>query len=170
MKKLILSLVTLSLYIVGFSQLPSPKRIDSLVRIIESKKDLVAKVVSDTFPTENPSLLNIETVKFYSSKNKLVKVIFAGYYHRKDSVMNNETSDNDVFYFNDDVLIKVLSKDFDQSPPKDLKFYLNEKHQKKYLAKETQFFNKYEGINYFIELGYNLLAEFKYLSKPKQSK
>ena len=167
MKKMGPLLVTFSLYIVGHSQLPSPKRIDSLIRVIESRKDLIVKVVTDTFPTESPSLLNIETVKFYSSKNKLVKVIFAGYYHRKDSVMKNETSDNDIFYFNNDLLIKVTSKDFDQSPPKDLQFYLNEKHQKKYLAKETQFFNKYEGINYFIELGYNLLAEFNYLSKPK---
>ena len=69
------------------------------------------------------------------------------------------------YYFNDDLLIKVVSKDYDQSPPKDLQFYLNEKHLKKYLAKETQYFSKYEGLNYFIELGYNLQAEFKYLNK-----
>jgi hypothetical protein len=61
----------------------------------------------------------------------------------------------------------VVSKDFDQTPPRDLQFYLNEKHRKKYLSKETQYFSKYDGINYFIELGYNLLEEFKFLTRSK---
>ena len=166
MKKTMLLLLPLSLYIFAYSQ-PSIKKIDSLVKVIESKKDLALKALSDTFPTANPKVVTIESVKFYSSKNKLVKVVFSGYYHRKDSVMNNIVTDSDVYYFNDDVLIKVISKDYDLSPPKDLQFYLNEKHLKKYLAKETQFSDKFDGSNYFIELGYNLLAEFKYLTKNK---
>jgi hypothetical protein len=167
MKKLILLLIAFSLYTTGYSQLPAPKKIDSIVKLIESKKDLVLKAISDTFPTANPKIVMIESVKFYSSKNKLVKVAFSGYYHRKDSVMNNIITDNDVYYFNDDVMIKVISKDYDQSPPKDLQLYLNEKHLKKYQAKETQFADKFDGVNYFIELGYNLLGEFRYLNKTK---
>jgi len=162
---MILLFITFGLYILGYSQLPSPKKIDSIVKLIDSKKDLVLKALSDTFPTANPKVMTIESVKFYSSKNKLVKVVFSGYYHRKDSVMNNIVTDSDVYYFNDDILIKVISKDYDLSPPKDMQLYLNEKHLKKYLAKETQFADKFDGVNYFIELGYNLLAEFKYLNK-----
>ena len=165
MKKLILLLLLSGIYIFGYSQIPVAKRIDSIVKLIESKKDLTLKALSDTFPTANPKIVSIESVKFYSSKNKLVKVAFSSYYHRKDSIMNNITTDQDVYYFNDDILIKVVSKDYDQSPPKDLQVYLNEKHLKKYLAKETQFADKFDGANYFIELGYNLLAEFKYLTK-----
>ena len=167
MKKLILLFLLISNSVFGYSQIPVAKRIDSIIKGIESKKDLTLKALSDTFPTVNPKVVNIESVRFYSSKNKLVKVAFSGYYHRKDSVMNNITTDQDIYYFNDDVLIKVVSKDYDESPPKEMQFYLNEKHQKKYLAKETQFADKFQGVNYFIELGYNLLAEFKYLTKNK---
>lgn len=164
MKKGILLLISLGLYILGYSQIPT-KRIDSIVNSIESKKALPAKVLSDTFPTANAGVVSIESVKFFSSKNKLQKVIFSAHYHSKDSTRNDMLTDYDVFYLSNDVLIKVISKDFDQSPPKDVQFYLNEKHLKKYLAKETQYFSKYEGVNYFIELGYNLLEEFKFLTK-----
>ena len=164
MKKLTLLLLLLSLFISAFPQ-ASQKRTDSLVRIIESNKTLTLKLVSDTFPTYNSKVVNIESVKFYSSKNKLRKVIFSAYYQSKDSTRINTLTDYDVFYFNDDVLIKVISKDFDQSPPKDLPVYLNESHLKKYLAKETLNASKYAGTKYFIELGYNLLDEFKLLTK-----
>lgn len=150
----------------GHSQIAT-KRIDSLVNLIESKKTLTIKVVSDTFPTSNPGLVDIESVKFYFLKNKLQKATFSAYYHRKDSAKNNILTDHDIYYFSDDVLIKVISKDYDQAPPKDLQFYLNEKHRKKYLSKQTQYFSKFDGPNYFIELGYNLLAEFKFLTKNK---
>ncbi len=164
MKKLTLLLFGFSFYILGYSQTPA-KRTDSIVKVIESNKTLTVKLVSDTFPTFNSKVVNIESVKFYSLKNKLLKVIFSAYYHRKDSTTNNILADYDVFYFNNDVLIKVVSKDFDQSPPKDLQFYLNESHLKKYLAKETLNQSKYAGTKYFIELGYNLLDEFKRLAK-----
>ena len=164
MKKLTLLLLSLDLFIPGFSQTPV-KRTDSLVNLIEAKKTLTAKLVSDTFPTFNSNVVSIESVKFYSSKNKLLKVIFSAYYHRKDSTSNNILADHDVFYFNNDVLIKVISKDFDQSPPKDLQLYLNESHLKKYFLKETLNYSKYAGPRYFIELGYNLLEEFKLLIK-----
>ena len=169
MKKLILLLIIFSHYEVVYSQLPSPKKIDSLVKLIESKKDLVIKTVSDTFPTANPNVITIEFVKFYSLKNKLVKVAFAGYYHRKDSVMNNIIISNETYYFNNDLLIKVVSKDFDQSTPKDVQFYLNERDRKKYLAEQTINSGKFDGANYYIEMGYNLLAEFKQPG-PKKAK
>ena len=164
MKKLTLLLLFLGLSISVFPQNPA-KRTDSIVKVIESNKTLTLKLVSDTFPTFNSNVVNIESVKFYSSKNKLLKVIFSAYYHRKDSTSINTLTDYDVFYFNNDVLIKVISKDFDQSPPKDLQVYLNESHLKKYLAKETLNSSKYAGTKYFIELGYNLLDEFKLLTK-----
>ena len=166
MIKLTLLLLFLSFSIIGYSQTPA-KRTDSIVKLIESNKTLTQKLVSDTFPTFNAKVVNIESVKFYSSKNKLLKVIFSAYYHRKDSTSNNMLSDYDVFYFNNDVLIKVISKDFDQSPPKDLQLYLNESHLKKYLAKETLNASKYAGTKYFVEVGYNLLEEFKLLGKKK---
>ena len=164
MKKLALLLLFISFFKTGFPQSPA-KRTDSMVNLIESKKTLTVKLLSDTFPTFNGNVVSIESVKFYSSKNKLQKVIFSAYYHRKDSTRNNILADYDVFYFNNDILIKVISKDFDQSPPKDLKVYLNESHLKKYLAKETLNSSKYSGTKYFIELGYNLLDEFKRLTK-----
>lgn len=164
MKKLALLLFSLSFYILGHSQIPV-KRTDSLVTLIESRKTLTVNLVSDTFPTFNSNVVNIESVKFYSSKNKLLKVIFSAYYHRKDSTRNNMLTDHDIFYFNNDVLIKAISKDFDQSPPKDLQLYLNESHLKKYISKETLNYSKYAGTKYFIELGYNLLDEFKRLTK-----
>jgi len=138
-----------------------------MVNLIESRKTLTIKLVSDTFPTSTSNLVNVESVKFYSSKNKLQKVIFSAYYHRKDSTRDNIPTDYDVFYFNNDLLIKVISKDFDQSPPKDLRLYLDEKHLKKYLSKQTLNHSKYEGPNYFIELGYSLLDEFKLLNQNK---
>ena len=144
----------------GYSQIPV-KRTDSIVNSIEAKKALTVNVVSDTFPVSYSELLMIETVKFYSLKNKLLKVIFSVNYYSKDSTRNNIPTDHDVFYFSNDILIKVISKDFDQSPPKDLLLYLNEKHLKKYVSKETINSRKYEGVNYFIELGYNLLDEYK---------
>jgi len=164
MKKLTLLLLFLSLFTTGFPQ-TSAKRIDSIVKVIESNKTLTLKLVSDTFPTFNSTVVNIESVKFYSSKNKVQKIIFSAYYHRLDSTSNNILADYDVFYFNNDVLIKVISKDFDQSPPKDLQLYLNESHLKKYIAKETLNYSKYAGAKYFIELGYNLLDEFRRLTK-----
>ena len=144
---------------------PPVKRIDSIVKLIESNKTLTLKLAADTFPTSNSNLVNIESVKFYSAKNKLLKVVFSAYYHRKDSTRDNIPTDYDVFYFNNDLLIKVISKDFDQSPPKDLQLYLDEKHLKKYLSKQTLNQSKFNGANYFVELGYNLLAEFKRLPK-----
>src|SRR5688572_28758730 len=108
MKKVTLLLFPLSFYMVGYSQLPS-KRTDSIVKVIESKKTLTVNLVSDTFPTFNSNVVTIESVKFYSSKNKLLKVIFSTYYHRKDSTSNNTLTDYDVFYFNNDVLIKAIS-------------------------------------------------------------
>jgi|GEM_PF-2058074 len=166
MKKVTLLLLSLPLFIAGFSQGPV-KRTDSMVNLIESRKTLTIKLVSDTFPTSTSNLVNVESVKFYSSKNKLQKVIFSAYYHRKDSTRDNIPTDYDVFYFNNDLLIKVISKDFDQSPPKDLRLYLDEKHLKKYLSKQTLNHSKYEGPNYFIELGYSLLDEFKLLNQNK---
>src|SRR4030095_1962633 len=166
MKKLILLLLPLSFHLLAYSQLPA-KRTDSIVNTIELKKSLTLNVVSDTFPTVNPRVVNIESVKFYSSKNKLLKVIFSGYYHRKDSTSDNILTDYDIFYFNNDVMIKVISKDFDLSPPKDLQLYLNENHLKKFLSKKTQNLSKFDGANYYIELGYNLLNEFKLLNQNK---
>jgi hypothetical protein len=165
MKKVLLFLLPVTFCITGYSQLPVPKRIDSIVNSIESKKGLILKVVSDTFPVPNSKMVTIENVKFYSSNNKLLKVIFSAYYHLTDATKADVPADYDVYYFNKDVLIKVVTKDFDLSPPKDLQFYLNEKHQKKYLAKETQYADKYQGADYFVELGYNLLGEFKFLTK-----
>ncbi|HET9745680.1 MAG TPA: hypothetical protein VFP97_08205 [Chitinophagaceae bacterium] len=166
MKKVILPLLSISLYLSVYSQVPL-KRTDSIVNSIESKQTLTLNTVSDTFATQGSKLLTVESVKFYSSKKKLAKVIFSGYYHQKDSTRHNIPADHDVFYFSNDVLIKVISKDFDHTPPKDLQFYLDEKHRKKYLSKETQYFSKFDGINYFIELGYNLLEEFKFLTRGK---
>ena len=164
MKKLTLLLLFVSLFILGFPQTPV-KRTDSIVKLIEANKTLLVKLVSDTFPTANSNVVNIESVKFYSSKNKVLKVIFSVYYHRKDSTSDNFLTEYEVFYFNNDVLIKVISKDFDQSPPKDLQLYLNENHLKKYLSKQTLNSSKYAGVNYFIELGYILLEEFKQLKR-----
>lgn len=160
MEKGILFLILLTLCIVGYSQIPV-KRTDSIVNSIESKKALTITVVSDTFPVSYSDLLMIESVKFYSLNSKLLKVIFSVYYYGKDSTRNDIPTDYDIFYFSNNILIKVISKDFDQSPPKDLQFYLNEKHLRKYVSKETTNSRKYEGVDYFIELGYNLLDEFK---------
>lgn len=160
MKKIITFFFLILLYITGQSQLPSPKKIDSLVKTIESKKDLIVKSVSDTFPTANSKIMAIESLKFYVSKNKLVKIVFSGYYNRKDSVDNVVTA-HDVYYFTNDVLIKVISKNFDESPPRDVQFYLNERDQKKYQSKATINAGKFDGANYYIETGYNLLNEFK---------
>ena len=148
---------------VGYSQIPNIKRIDSIVKAIEAKKTLVVNTVSDTFGVSYSKLSTIENVKFYSTKNKLSKAIFTNIYYRKDSV--NTPTQFDVFYFNDDLLIKVLSKDYDQSPARDVVIYLNEKDLKKYIDKKTVNASRYEGVNYFIELGYNLLNEFKALTK-----
>lgn len=117
MKKLVLLLIPMILFLIGDSQITA-KRTDSIVRLIESKKPLTVSVVSDTFPVSYADLSMIESVKFYSSKNKLVKVIFSDYYCGKDSTRNNVPTGYDVFYFSDDVLIKVISRDFDQSPQK----------------------------------------------------
>ena len=149
----------------GYSQIPNIKRIDSIVSTIEFKKALKLNVVSDTFPTVNPDVVTIESVKFHSTKNKLLKVIFSTYYYNKGPAKSNILAQYEVFYFYNDSLIKVISKDFDLSPPKDLQYYLNEKHLKKYVSKETMNASRYEGVNYFIELGYNLLNEFKTVSK-----
>ena len=164
MKRMVMLLIPLSLYQIGYSQIPV-KRTDSIVNSIESKKTLTVNSVSDTFPVSYSKLLTIENVKFYSAKGKLLKAIFTTYYYGKDSAKTNIPTEYDTFYFNNDVLIKVIAKDYDQSPPKDLPFYLNERHLKKYVSKETINSSKYEGPNYFIELGYNLQDEFKVLMK-----
>jgi hypothetical protein len=156
--------MSVSLFIPGFPQ-GQIKRTDSLVNLIDAKKTLTINLVADTFRTANSNLVTLESVKFYSLKNKLLKVIFSVYYYRKDSTRTNIPTDYDIFYFNDDLLIKVISKDFDQSPPKDLQIYLNENHLKKYLSKETVSHSKFDGVKYFIELGYNLLDEFNRLTK-----
>jgi len=164
MNKLILLLPFFSLHLFGYSQ-PNVKRIDSTIKAIETKKTLTLNTVSDTFGVSHSHLLIIENVKFYSTKNKLSKAIFTNDYYRKDSASNNMTTQLDVFYYNDDILVKVISRDFDQSPPKNLEFYLNEKDLKKYIDKRTINTTRYDGVNYFIELGYNLLNEFKNLPK-----
>jgi hypothetical protein len=166
MKKLILLLIPLSSCLPGYSQIPV-KRTDSIVNSIESKKGLTVNNVSDTFPTVNANVVIIERVNFYSVKGKLLKVLFSSEYFRRDSVKNNILTQHEIFYFNNDVLIKVISKDFDETPPKDLKIYLNESHLKKYLSKQTLNSTRFDGANYFIELGYNLLEEFKQLIKIK---
>ena len=150
---------------VGYAQIPNLKRIDSIVKAIEAKKTLVVNTVSDTFGVSYSKLLTIVNVKFYSTKNKLSKAIFTNDYYQKDSISNNIPTQLDVFYFNDDLLIKVISKDYDQLPAKNIVIYLNEKDLKKYIDKKTVNASRYEGVNYFIELGYNLLNEFKALSK-----
>lgn len=150
---------------VGHSQIPNIKRIDSIVSTIESKKALTLKVVSDTFPTVNPDVVTIESVRFHSAKNKLVKAIFSSYYYNKGPAKSNILAQYEVFYFYNDSLIKAISKDFDLSPPKDFQYYLNEKHLKKYVSKETINASRYDGVNYFVELGYNLLTEFKSLNQ-----
>lgn len=163
MKLAILSLI-LCIKLPGMSQLQL-KRLDSIANSIDAKKTLTLKVVSDTFRIPNAGFVNIENVKFYSLKGKLQKAIFSTYYHQKDSSRTNILTGYEVFYFNNDLLIKVTSKDFDQTPPKDLQFYLNERDLKKYMAKQTTRANRYDGANYFVEIGYNLLDEFKALIK-----
>lgn len=164
MKKLTLLLFFLSFCALGYAQMPV-KRIDSLVKIIESKKTLTVNIISDTFPIANSNLLRIESRKFYSADNKLLKVVSARDNQTKDAAKKNIQTRFDIFYFNNDLLIKVISRDFDQSPVIDIQFYLNEAHHKKFLAKATKNFSRYEGANYFVETGYSLLNEFKLLHK-----
>ena len=151
------------IFSVGYSQIPNIKRIDSIVSTIELKKTLTLNVVSDTFPTVNPDVVTIESVRFYSTKNKLLKAIFSSYYYNKGPAKSNILAQYEVFYFYNDSLIKAISKDFDLTPPKDLQYYLNEKHLKKYVSKQTINASRFDGVNYFIELGYNLLTEFRSL-------
>jgi len=152
--------MSLGLYILGYSQIQT-KKIDSIARIIDAQKSLKTDIVCDTFRVANSELSNIECARFYSVKGKLVKVIYSLQYHHKDTARTNISTQLDVFYYNDGLLIKVISKDFDQSPPKDFQYYMNERHQKKYVSKETINAGKYDGVNYFIEFGYNFLEEFK---------
>lgn len=166
MKKVILLLFSLSFYILGHSQ-PSTKKIDSIVKVIESQKTLTLDTVCDTFPVAYSELSNIECARFYSMKGKLVKVIYSLEYHDKDTARKNTQTQIDVFYYNDGLLVKVISKDFDQSPPKDLQFYLNEAHRKKYVSKETINAGRHDGMGYYIEFGYNFLEEFKQLTLKK---
>ena len=163
MKKLVLLFLILFLYWQGYSQLPI-KRIDSIVRIIDAQKTLKVNVVCDTFPVTNSDLSNIECASFYSLKGKLVKIIYSWEYRHKDTTRKNIQTQIDVFYYHDGLLIKVVSKDFDQSPPKDIQLYLDERHRKKYLSKATVNAGRYDGINYYIEFGYNFLEEFKQLT------
>ena len=156
--------IPLTLYIQGHSQ-PPTKRIDSIVKMIEAQKNLKLNTVCDTLSISYSDLSTIECLKFYFAKDKLHKVIYSTDFHHKDSTRKNIPTRFDVFYYDDELLIKVISKDFDQSPPKDLRYYLNEKDLKKYLAKETLNASKYDGADYFIELGYILLDEFKILMK-----
>ena len=167
MKKLLLLLLPFVLCIAGHSQIPSKRKIDSLVNTIESKKTWSLNTVTDTFSTPHANLLTIENVKFYSTKNKLVKAAFSTNYYRKDSSVANISTGFEVFYFHDDLLIKVISRDFDQAPPKNIEFYLNEKDRKKFVAKQTMNSTRYDGANYFIEIGYSLLDEFKSLNPKK---
>ena len=150
----------------GQGQLPSPKKIDSIVKVIDAQKNLL-KTVCDTFPVANSQLTNIECARFFSFKGKLVKVIYSLAYHQKDTTRSDIQTQIDVFYYNNDLLVKVVSKDFDQSPPKDIQFYLGEAHRKKYIAKETVNAGKQDGANYYIEFGYNFLEEFKKLTSKK---
>ena len=168
MKKLVLLLFSFGFYAMGYSQV-SPKQIDSIVNRIESEKTLKQKTVCDTFTVSFSNLATIECLKFYFVKDKLFKAIYSNDYHRKDSARNIPTR-FDVFYYNEGLLIKVISKDFDNSPPTDIKFYLTEKDLKKFLAKETQHYGKYDGANYFIEFGYALLNEFKQLNQKVSPK
>ncbi|HEX6846584.1 MAG TPA: hypothetical protein VF144_06380 [Chitinophagaceae bacterium] len=167
MNKTIFFLVLINFFTVGHSQIPVKKKIDSLVSVIESKKTLSLNSVADTFATQHSNLLSIENVKFYSLKNKLVKVSFTTNYFRKDSTVANMATGFEIFYFNDDLLIKVISRDFDQSPPKNIEFYLNEKDRQKYLSKQTMNASRYDGVNYFVEIGYGLLDEFRSLNHKK---
>ena len=148
---------------VGYSQILNTKRIDSIISTIESKKTLTLNTVADTFPTVNSDVVTVESVRFYSAKNKLLKVIFSSYYYNKGPAKSNILAQYEVFYFYNDSLIKAISKDFDLSPPKDFQYYLTDKHLKKYVSKETINASRYDGANYFVELGYNLLNEFKNL-------
>jgi hypothetical protein len=167
MKKLLLLLFPFVFCIPGLSQIPSKRKIDSLVNAIESKKTLNLNTVTDTFATLHSNLLTIENVKFYSVKNKLVKASFTTNYFRKDSTVANMATGFEVFYFNDDLLIKVISRDFDQAPPKNIEFYLNEKDRKKFIGKQTMNSTRYDGANYFVEIGYSLLDEFKSINPQK---
>jgi hypothetical protein len=165
MKKITLFLTFLGLYLLGNSQ-TQVKKIDSLVKSIDAQKTLKTDKVCDTFKVDFSELSNIECARFYSLKGKLVKVIYSQEYHHKDTTRKNIHSQIDVFYYNNGLLIKVVSKDFDQSPPKDSQIYFNESHRKKYDLKKTINASKYDGVDYFIEFGYNFLDEFKQL-KPK---
>lgn len=167
MKKIILLLFPLSFFLLGYSQ-PPVKRIDSIVNTIESKKNLILNAVSDTFPTVNPDVSTIESVKFHSAKNKLNKVFFSCYYHSKDPAKDNTLIQFDIFYFYNDSLIKVISRDFDETPPKNIQFYIGEKEFKKYLGVKSRNFGKHDGANYYIDLGNALLEEFKQLIKNKK--
>lgn len=164
MKKLILVLISLNFYTPGYSQ-PSTKKTDSIVRIIDAQKTLKADIVCDTFPVPNSELSNIECARFYLLKGKLVKVIYSWEYRNKDTAIKTVRTQTqiDVYYYQNDLLIKVISKDFDQSPPKDSQIYFNESHRKKYDSKKTINAGKYDGVDYFIEFGYNFLEEFKQL-------
>jgi hypothetical protein len=163
MKKATLLLYLTGLCLIGYSQ-PQIKKIDSLVKSIDAQKTLKTDNVCDTFTVDYSKLSNIECARFYSLKGKLVKVIYSWEY--KDSSGKKIQTQIDVFYYNNGLLIKVISKDFDQSPPKDSQIYLNERHREKYDSKETINAGKYDGVKYFIEFGYNFLEEFKQL-KPK---
>jgi len=160
MKKAHLLLISLSLYLLGNSQ-PHTKQIDSLVKFIDTQKTLKTDVVCDTFTVAYSKLSNIECARFYSLKGKLVKVIYSLEYN--DTIGKKIQTQVDVFYYNNGLLIKVISKDFDQSPPKDSHIYFNESHKKKYVSKETINAGRYDGVDYFIEFGYNFLEEFKQL-------
>jgi hypothetical protein len=166
MKKLVLLFTLFSLFLSAKSQLPSPKKIDSIVKAIDAQKNLL-KIVCDTFPVAYSEMKNIECARFYSYKGKLVKVIYSLQYQHKDTTRINISTQLDVFYYKDSLLVKVISKDFDQSPPKDLQFYLGEAHRKKYISKETINAGKQDGAGYYIEFGYNFLEEFKKLNAKK---
>ncbi len=164
MKKPALLLLVLYSCAFGSSQ-PPVKRIDSLVNLIETRKTLTLTGVSDTFPTVNPGVSTIETVKFHSVKNKLNKVTLSSYYYSKESSKSSMLTQFDIFYFNNDSLIKVISRDFDETPPKNIQFYIGPHELKKFFALKSRSFRKYDGANYYIDLGYALLDEFKQRNK-----
>jgi hypothetical protein len=164
MKKAILLLLLPSLYLSGQSQ-PPVNRIDSIVNIIESKKSLSLNFVCDTSKLSYADLTTIECLKFYSVDNRLFKAVYLFEYYRKDSLLNNSSSHLDIYYYNNGLLIKVMSKDFDKSPPADLQFYMGEKEMKKYISGDTRRYDRFDGVNYFIETGYAFLEEFKLVNK-----
>ena len=148
----------------GNSQ-PPIERIDNMVNIIESKKRLSLKVVCDTSKLPYSDFKTIECLKFYSKDDRLIKVVYSFDHYHKDTIKILFSTRFDVYYYNDGLLIKVISTDSDKSPPENLQFYLEEKDKIKYVPGEVGKYDRHDGINYFIETGYLLLEEFEIIDK-----